>query len=90
MFTMTHKSTAGNGDVYQVFRDKAAGVTVTKYTAHRGGCLYLGEISIRNTRTCESFEFTSKAPVWLPEHGPSTAASYTRMHGHRVGVAYDG
>lgn len=88
MFTKTHQSTASNGDVYQVYRDKDAGLMVTKFTAHRGGCLYLGEVTIVNTRTAQSFAFTSTAPVWSEDTGHLTATSYMRKHAIRVGAEY--
>jgi hypothetical protein len=64
MFDMvkTHFSANETGtDTKEVYRDREAGVTVIHHSAHRGGCLYLGDITVLNLNNGARFTFTSTA-----------------------------
>ena len=66
------------GDVRTVSRDKAARMALIHTSAHRGGCLYLGSVTILNQNTGASFTFTSTAAPG--EISPEGAAAYIIRH----------
>lgn len=78
MFVQTHRSVKEDG-TFTVYRDREANLTVTHYTAHRGGCFHIGEVTMRGTNGT-SFAFTVKQAPWPVETGPRTAASYWARH----------
>lgn len=84
MFVQTHRSTQDDA-TFTVYRDREAGRQVTHYTARRGGCLYLGEVTVKDEATHATFAFTVKQPPWPEENGAQTAQAYWTRHAGRVG-----
>lgn len=82
MMTLTHSSQNDLGDTRNVYRDREARVAVIHTSAHRGGCLYLGEVTVLNQNTGASFTFSSTAaPYELRE---SAAAAYAARHASKI------
>lgn len=85
MFVQTHRSVRNAGQIegeatYTVYRDKARGFTLTHSTVRRGGCLYVGEVSLLKLGSGDYFTFTVKQGPWPEETGPCTAQSYWERH----------
>jgi hypothetical protein len=84
MWHATHHSTNEQGDVRNVYRGTVDGVrlAVTHISAHRGGCLYIGSVTIMNQDTGATFAFNSTAAPG--EIGPDGAGAYARRHFDKV------
>jgi hypothetical protein len=84
MFIQTHRSVNLNGDTFSVYRDRDLRQQVTHFTAHRGGCLHTGEVTLKNELTHETFAFTVKQAPWPEETGSRTAQSYWNRHNDKL------
>lgn len=82
MFVQTHRKTEGD-NTFTVYRDREQQLTVTHFTAHRGGCLYLGEVTLRGADGAD-FAFTVKQAPWPTDTGPRTAQSYWDRHNDKL------
>jgi hypothetical protein len=81
MFVQTHSHRTAT-DSTVVFRDVAARVAVIAHSAHRGGCLYLGSVTLVNQATGRSFRYSSThAHGQLNEH---SAAAIYRRHAQKI------
>jgi hypothetical protein len=87
-WTQTSRRTADNGDVFTVYRDQAnRGHVVTHFSARRGGCLYLGEVIVRDDNAGPaSFAFSTTSAPWSEESGPAAAAAYFERHQDKLAV----
>jgi hypothetical protein len=84
MFTLTHTSKNNQGDVENVYRNRETRIAVIHRSAYRGGCLYLGTVTVLNQDTGDGYTFTSTArPGEISELG---AAAYAAKHGSKVGA----
>ena len=74
---LTHQATDGP-DTRRVYRDKASTprLAVIHDCAHRGGCLYIGQVTVLNQDTGASFQFSTTSPPLTPE----AAAGYAVRH----------
>ena len=82
MMTLTHTSKNDQGDVKNVYRDRDTRVAVIHTSAYRGGCLYLGAVTVLNQNTGDAFTFTSTAaPYELSERG---AEAYAIKHASKI------
>ena len=79
---LTHESTNDQGDITRVYRDKTSRprIAVIHDCAHRGGCLYLGPVTVLNQDTGKSFTFSSTSAPLTPE----AAAGYAERHLNKV------
>lgn len=82
MFVQTHRSTKDDG-TFTVYRDREQNLTVTHYTAHRGGCLHIGEVTLRGADGA-AFAFTVRQAAWSEDTGPRTAQSYWDRHSNKL------
>ena len=86
-WTQTSRRTAPNGDVFTVYRDRAARHTVTHFSAHRGGCLHIGEVIVRDDNAGPaSFAFSTTSAPWSEESGPAAAAAYFERHQDKLTI----
>jgi hypothetical protein len=70
------------GDVQIVYRDRVARVAVIHTSAHRGGCLYLGSVTVLNQDTGAAFTFsTTAAPREISTTG---AQQYAIKHADKI------
>lgn len=83
MFVQTHRKTEGS-DTFTVYRDREARRTVTHFSAHRGGCLYLGEVVVKNDDNCATFAFSTTSAPWADDTGTLTAAAYWDRHNDKL------
>lgn len=84
MFQQTSTRQTEPGVTVNIYRDRDASprIAVTHMSAHRGGCLYLGTVTILNQDTGRSFVFTSTAAPY--ELGADGAAAYAKRHADKV------
>lgn len=79
---LTHTSQNDQGDVRNVYRNRATRLAVIHTSAHRGGCLYIGTVTVMNQDTGRTFTFHSTAaPGEISETG---AEQYAAKHGAKV------
>lgn len=57
---MTSAKQYDNGDVKTVYRDKVRNICVEHVAAYRGGCLYMGSITVRNQSNARAYTFCSQ------------------------------
>lgn len=82
IMTLTHASRNDQGDATFVYRDLGAQIAVTHRSAHRGGCLYTGTVTVFNQNTGDGYTFTSTAaPGEITAQG---AAAYATKHAARI------
>ena len=82
--TLTHTSRNDQGDATFVYRDRGARIAVTHTSAHRGGCLYTGTVTVFNQNTAAGYTFTSTAaPGEITAQG---AAAYAVKHAAKIGA----
>lgn len=87
MFVQTSRRTAPNGDVFTVYRDHEAKHVVTHFSAHRGGCLYIGEVVVRDDNWGpRSYAFSTTSAPWAEDTGHLTAAAYYTRHQDKLQV----
>jgi hypothetical protein len=84
MMTLTHTSRNDQDDVRNVYRDRETGIAVTHTSAYRGGCLYLGTVTVLNQNTAASFTFISTATPG--EISEVAAAEYAAKHADKIGA----
>ena len=84
MWTQTAHRVADNGDVFNVYRDRDAKHCVTHFSAYRGGCLYLGEVTVLDQNDARSFAFSTTSAPWSDESGPLAAEAYWAKHASKL------
>lgn len=84
MWIQTGQRREVNGDIFTVYRDRDANHAVTHFSAHRGGCLYIGEVVVLDQNTGRSFSFSTTSAPWSAESGPKAAASYWERHADKL------
>lgn len=80
MWIQTAHRVESNGDTFNVYRDRELRQCVTHFSAHRGGCLYIGEVTVLDQNNARSFSFSTTSAPWSDESGPLAAAAYWDKH----------
>lgn len=84
MWIQTAHRVADNGDIFDVYRDRDANQCVTHFAAHRGGCLYIGEVSLVDQNDGRGYSFSTTSAPWSDTSGPEAAASYWERHADKL------
>ncbi len=73
-------------EVTTVYRDRERKLVVIHDAVYRGGCLWMGQVTIRDDNYGPRwFQFSVSQPPW-GESGPATAQAYYERHQDKLAV----
>jgi len=71
--------------VTDVYRDRARNLVVIHDSVYRGGCLWMGQVTVRDDSFGpRSFQFSSTDSPWSAESGPVAASQYYERHSDKL------
>lgn len=83
MWRKTAERVNSDGDVFTVYRNRETNQCVIHNVAHRGGCLYIGSVTLLDQNTAASYAFSTTSPHWGTD-GPRIAAAYYARHAAKL------
>ena len=83
MWVQTARRVNSDGDMFTVYRDREANQCVFHNVARRGGCLYIGSVTLVDQATAASYAFSTTSPDWADD-GPRIAQAYWARHAAKL------
>lgn len=84
MWIQTSRKTYDDGATFTVYRDRDAKHCVKHTSVYRGGCLYIGTVTLFDQNDARGYSFSTTSAPWSDESGPIAAAQYWDRHADKL------